>query len=133
MSRTIHHVPVDRRRCGWNPDRGYWSRHQIDDLRYSALVEVEAARSRRRPLPERRVHARAFHRFPRATGDREYAYYERATARRDRRRDRKALGQLAKQLRAVAVSYGDETAADYVDDMMPVLTRPVRDADWWVW
>ncbi|BBX63213.1 hypothetical protein MSAS_23870 [Mycobacterium saskatchewanense] len=133
MSRTVHHVPASRRHITRNPDGGYWSRHQIDSLRYSALIEAQADRLVRRPRPERATHIRTFHRLPRATGNREFANYRHTSARRNRRRNRTALRQMMRELDAVAVRYGAEAAADAAHVAMPVQTHPVRDADWQVW
>ncbi len=133
MSRTVHHIPFHRRNCSWNPRDGYRSRHQIVDLRYSALVEVEGRRLGCRPMPKERVHDRAFNGMSRGTAAREYASRQRASARRNRHSDRNTLGQLVKEINVVTTGIGAESAATCAYDAMPPLSRPVRDAEWWIW
>ena len=127
MSRTVHHVRLKRRH---GRAEGYWSSHQITDLRYSAAVLAEATRTGRRPLPEWSVQSRVFDRWPRATNDPEYGYFARIAKRQRRCHDRTALRRLVMELDGVARRSGALRAADAALDAAPELYLPVRNVDW---
>jgi len=131
MSRTVHHVPERHRYRAVDGD-GYWSRHQISDLRYSQLVLLEAERRGRRPCPGESVRIRRFYKWPRATNDHGYEYHRRVSARWRRHQDRAALRHATGQLDAVARRDGSAAAIDEAVDRAPLLTRALRDAQWWV-
>ena len=123
MSRTVHHVRLKRRR---GRAEGYWSSHQIEDLRYSAAVLAEAERTARRPLPEWSVQSRVFDRWPRATNDPEYGYFARIGKRQRRCHDRTALRRLVMELDGVARRSGALSAAELNANTGAVRTIPTR-------
>ena len=127
MSRTVHHVPLRKRE---GRAEGYWSRHQIEDLRYSAAVCADAARTGRRPIPTWSVQTRVFDRWPRGTNDREFGYLARIETRQRRCHDRTALRRLVMELDGVARRSGALAAADAALDVTPELSRPVRTVEW---
>lgn len=129
MSRTVHHVRLKHRR---GRAKGYWSSHQITDLRYSAAVMAEATRAARRPHPEWSVQSRVFDRWPRATNDPEYGYLQRIATRQRRCHDRTALRRVVMELDGVARRSGALSAADAALDATPELSRPVRNVAWYV-
>lgn len=130
MSRTIHHIP-HRRRNGRSDDLGR-NEHTIVDYRYSALAEVQAHREGRRVVPDRCCRTHRFDRTLRRVG---YTTidpdFERQAQRRHRAADRDKLHVLTRHLNA-ALHDPDRasTVTDAALDLVPILSVPVRNAEW---